>query len=99
MNDFSAQIKTMVGSLAHGAAALGDMSTTLSQSNTSVLESGEQISRTIESIASGATDQAMHTQNINDNIRSIEKRTKNAPINIASTESDDGMVSVKKVTT
>jgi hypothetical protein len=25
MNDFSAQIKTMVGSLAHGAAALGDM--------------------------------------------------------------------------
>ena len=33
------------------------------------------------------------------NIRSIEKRTKNAPINIASTESDDGMVSVKKVTT
>lgn len=72
MNDFSAQIKTMVGSLAHGAAALGDMSTTLSHSNTSVLESGEQISRTIESIASGATDQAMHTQNINDNIRSIE---------------------------
>ena len=72
MNDFSVQIKTMVGSLAHGAAALGDMSTTLSHSNTSVLESGEQISRTIESIASGATDQAMHTQNINDNIRSIE---------------------------
>ena len=72
MNDFSAQIKTMVGSLAHGAAALGDMSTTFSHSNTSVLESGEQISRTIESIASGATDQAMHTQNINDNIRSIE---------------------------
>ena len=25
MNDFSTQIKTMVGSLAHGAAALGDM--------------------------------------------------------------------------
>lgn len=72
MNDFSAQIKTMVGSLAHGAGALGEMSTTLSHSSASVLASGEQISRTIENIANGATDQAMHTQNIHDNIQSIE---------------------------
>jgi len=72
MNDFSAQIKTMIGSLAKGAAALGEMSSTLSHSNTSILESGEQISRTIENIANGATDQAMHTQNIHDNVQSIE---------------------------
>ena len=72
MNDFSAQIKTMIGSLAKGASALGEMSSTLSHSNTSVLESGEQISRTIENIANGATDQAMHTQNIHDNVQSIE---------------------------
>ena len=73
MNDFGAQIKTMVAALGKRASDLGTMSGTLSTSSTNVLSAGEELSRTIENIANGSTDQAMHTQTINDNIQSIER--------------------------
>ena len=72
MNDFGAQIKTMVAALGKRASDLGTMSGTLSTSSTNVLSAGEELSRTIENIANGSTDQAMHTQTISDNIQSIE---------------------------
>lgn len=73
MNDFGEQIKSMVASLGKRASDLGTMSGTLSTSSTNVLSAGEELSRTIENIANGSTDQAMHTQTINDNIQSIER--------------------------
>ena len=72
MNDFGEQIKAMVASLGKRASDLSTMSGTLSTSSTNVLSAGEELSRTIENIANGSTDQAMHTQTISDNIQSIE---------------------------
>ena len=72
MNDFGEQIKSMVASLGKRASDLSTMSGTLSTSSKNVLSAGEELSRTIENIANGSTDQAMHTQTISDNIQSIE---------------------------
>lgn len=72
MNDFGEQIKAMVASLGKRASDLSTMSGTLSTSSKNVLSAGEELSRTIENIANGSTDQAMHTQTISDNIQSIE---------------------------
>ena len=96
MNDFSEQIKGMIGKLGSNSDHLSEMAENMNEMLSSVSESSDQISHTIENIANSTNGQAENTHDITLGINEIVEQIEENKLQIVALKDSSSLAETQK---